>query len=137
MNPAPMPAATALYAGLIALLLLVLAARVSALRRRHGVGLGDGGQRDLHRAIRVHGNAVEWAIIGVLLLLVAELNRASPWLLHGAGVALVAGRVLHAVGLSGSPGYSFGRFAGSAVSWVAVGVLAVWNVWAFARLVLR
>jgi uncharacterized membrane protein YecN with MAPEG domain len=133
MNPAPMPYVTALYAGLSGVLLLVLGARVSQLRRRFGVGIGDGGNPALARAIRVHGNAVEWLLPALLLLLVAELNRAAPLLLHAAGAAIVVGRVLHAAGLSGATGYSFGRFAGSGISWLAVLALALWNLWAFLR----
>lgn len=131
-----MPAATALYAGLIGLLLIVLAALVSRMRRRHQVGLGDGGNKELHRAIRAHGNAVEWAVPALLLLLVAELNRASPLIVHACGMAIVIGRVLHAVGLSRRGGPSFGRMAGSLLSWGAVVALAIWNLWAFARLAL-
>jgi uncharacterized membrane protein YecN with MAPEG domain len=123
-----MPFATALYAGLIGLLLLVLAAMVSRLRRKHGIGLGDGDNRDLRRAIRAHGNAVEWGVLSILLLLVTELIRAPATLVHGAGIAIVAGRLLHAFGLSTSAGYSFGRFTGSALSWGAVAVLAVYLV---------
>jgi uncharacterized membrane protein YecN with MAPEG domain len=136
MNPAPMPAITALYAGLAGVLLVVLAALVSLKRRRHGIGLGDGDNRELQRAIRAHGNAVEWLVPAVLLLLVADLNRAGPVLLHLCGLAIVVGRVLHAIGLSRSGGPSFGRMMGSALSWGAVAVLAVWNVWAFVRLLL-
>jgi hypothetical protein len=131
-----MPAIAALYAGLIGVLLLVLAALVSRLRRARRVSLGDGGDRELARAIRVHGNAVEWAVPGVLLLLVAELNRASPLLLHLCGIALVVGRVLHAIGLTRTAGVSFGRFFGSAASWTALLVLSLWSVWAFARTLL-
>ena len=131
-----MPAIAALYAGLIGILLIALAAGVSRLRRRHKVGLGDGGNRDLQRAIRVHGNAVEWAVPALLLLLVAELNRAPPLLLHACGIAIVLGRVLHAFGLSRSGGVSFGRFVGTGLSWGALAVLSVWSVWAFLRLAL-
>jgi uncharacterized membrane protein YecN with MAPEG domain len=131
-----MPAIAALYAGLIGVLLLVLAALVSRLRRARRVSLGDGGDRDLARAIRVHGNAVEWAVPGVLLLLVAELNRASPLLLHLCGIALVVGRVLHAIGLTRTAGVSFGRFVGSAASWTALLVLSLWSLWAFGRTLL-
>jgi uncharacterized membrane protein YecN with MAPEG domain len=62
MNPAPMPAIAALYAGLIALMLLVLAIPVSRLRHSLKVGLGDGGDARLARAIRAHANTVEWAL---------------------------------------------------------------------------
>ena len=100
MNPAPMPAIAAFYAGLTGLLLIVLALRVSLLRMRLKVGLGDGGDETLRRAIRVHANAVEWALPILLLLALAELNRAPPLLLHACGIALLIGRVTHALGVS-------------------------------------
>src|SRR5512145_12582 len=128
MSPAPMPHVTALYAGLIGVLLLVLGALVSRKRRAFKVGIGDAGNQELQRSIRVHGNAIEWALPGILLLLVAELNRAHPLMLHFAGFAIVVGRVLHAAGLARYAGVSFGRFVGSALSWTALAVLAVWCV---------
>ncbi len=137
MNPAPMPVVAALYGGIIGLLLIALALPVSKLRGELRTGLGDGGDKRLARAIRVHANAVEWALPAILLLLIAELNRAPGLLLHGCGIALVAGRVLHAVGLSRSGGTSFGRFAGTALTWAALAVLALFDLWAFARLGLR
>ena len=133
MMPPPMPAITALYAAIVAALLLVFALRVSLFRRSLGVGIGDGGHDALARAIRVHANAVEWALPVLFLLLVAELNRASPLLLHAAGIALVVARVLHGFGLSRHSGVSPGRFAGIAVTWVVLIVLAAWDLWAFVR----
>ena len=136
MSPAPMPVIAALYAGLVGLLLFVLAARISGLRGKLEVWIGDGGDRELQRAIRAHGNAVEWAVPAIVLLLIANLTRAPDLFLHLCGVAIVIGRLLHAIGLSRAGGYSFERLFGSVLSWGAVLVLAVWNVWAFARLLL-
>jgi len=135
MNPAPMPAIAALYGGLIGILLVFLAIPISRLRGELKVGLGDGGDTRLARAIRAHANTVEWALPTLVLLLIAELNRASPWLQHACGIALVVGRVLHAAGLSRSSGASFGRFAGTALTWGALLLLAAWDLWAFGRLV--
>jgi uncharacterized membrane protein YecN with MAPEG domain len=136
MSPAPMPFVAALYAGLVALLLVVLGANVSLKRRALKIGIGHAGNPQLERAVRVHANAIEWALPALLLLLIAELNRAHPLLLHLAGLAIFVGRVLHAFGLSRHGGVSFGRFYGSALSWTALLVLALWCVWAFARVLL-
>jgi hypothetical protein len=128
-----MPAITALYAALIALLLLVLGMRISRFRRRTQIGIGGGGDPAFERAIRAHGNAVEWSLPLLLLLLVAELNRAAPLLLHLCGIVLIAARVLHAFGLSRATGYSFGRVTGIGMTWLVLVVLAVWDLQAFLR----
>ncbi len=48
----------------------------------------------------------------ILLLLIADLTRAPALFLHLCGLAIVIGRVLHAIGLSLAGGYSFGRLYG-------------------------
>ncbi len=93
---------TGLYTALLALLLLGLAIRVVVLRWRTKTGIGDGGDRVLARAIRAHGNAIEYVPIALVLLLAAELGGAGPTLLHGCGIGLVAARIVHASGLSRS-----------------------------------
>ncbi|HEX4522875.1 MAG TPA: MAPEG family protein [Casimicrobiaceae bacterium] len=133
MNPAPMPLISALYTGVYALLLLALAFQVSRRRLRTRIGLGAGGDAQLERAIRVHANAVEWGLPVLLLLLIAEENRASPLLLHVCGIVLILARVVHAAALSRVSGSSVGRSTGIALTWAVLVVLAVWNVVAFLR----
>lgn len=91
---------TALYAGLLAPLFILLAIRVIALRRKHQVGIGDGGHKDLLRAMRVHANFAEYVPITLLLLALAESLQTSSWLLHISGIAFVVARALHAYGVS-------------------------------------
>jgi uncharacterized membrane protein YecN with MAPEG domain len=119
-------AITGLYSGLVALLVVGLGVRVALMRMRHRVGLGDGGVAELARAIRAHGNLVEYAPLALLLLLIAELSAAAPpAALHAAGIAVVAGRVLHAFGLSRNPNRSAGRMLGSLLTWLAIVGLAL------------
>jgi uncharacterized protein len=127
---------TALYAGLCAVLLLIFASLISRQRMSFKVGLGDGGQPALIRAVRVHGNAVEWMLPMLLLLLIAELNHANHLFLHACGIIFVAARIAHAVGLSRSSGETAGRMAGTAASWLVIGILAVWDIVDFVRTVL-
>jgi uncharacterized protein len=124
-----MPKITLLFASLHVLLMLVLVARIS--RHRHGqrIGLGDGGDALLSRKIRVHGNFTEHAPLALLLLALLELSGLpAPWL-WGFGSALLLGRVLHAIGLSRSGGESPGRLWGTALTWVALLVMALAGVW--------
>jgi len=124
---------TALYAGVLALLLVVLALRVVRLRWKFRVGLGDGGEKAMIRAIRIHGNATEHVPIALLLLLVAELNQTGPTLLHACGAVLVVARVLHALGLGKSAGASWQRAAGTIGTVGVIVVLAAVDVAAFLR----
>jgi len=127
---------TALYAGLYALLLLLLAAAVSRQRRSLKVGLGHGDHPPLERAIRAHGNSVEWGLPMLLLLLVAELDHTSRTILHICGILFIVARLIYAVGLSRDAGASRGRLIGSALSWTVVAVLAILNIVDFLRTVL-
>ena len=103
---------TGIYAALAALLIIVLSFRVISRRFSKKVGIGDGGDPELARCIRVHANAIENLPFGLLLLLLVEWNQTLPMLVHGFGIALIVGRVLHAFGLSRSSGTSPGRLIG-------------------------
>lgn len=123
------PTITALYAGLLGILYMVLCWQVVVQRRRAKVGLGVGGDTALERAVRVHGNFAEYAPLFVVLLLVAELNGGAAVPLHVLGVVFVLARIGHALGLGRSSGVSKGRFYGTLATWIALLVLAVLNIW--------
>jgi len=91
---------TALYAGLLAPLFVLLSMRVIALRRRDRVALGDGGSAGLARRIRVQANFVEYVPLALLLIALAEAMTAPAALLHLMGLALLFGRMSHAWGVS-------------------------------------
>jgi len=114
------------YAGLLGLLLVALSAQVVLARRRYRVGLGAGSEEGLQQAIRVQANFVEYVPFAVILLVLAELTGLPLPALHGAGMLLVASRVLHAIGLTLSPGRSFGRFYGTAGTWLMIVALSLW-----------
>lgn len=117
---------TSFYAALGALLVVALAIQVVRQRRRARVGIGDGGDPALARAIRAHANTVEYLPLALVLLLVAELGGAPSALLHGFGATLVVGRIVYALGLLRTAGTSFGRFAGTLSTWLVVVGLAGW-----------
>jgi uncharacterized protein len=103
---------TAIYAALLGLMLLVLKFRVIGARRRLKVDVLDGGERDVVRRMRVHGNFAEHVPIALILMAIVELNGAEAWNIHALGVVLIVARILHAHGLESIPGKSFGRAAG-------------------------
>ena len=122
MPPAP---ATALYAAILALVFVALSARVIVRRRAARVSIGMGGDAGLERRARVHANFAEYVPLALVLLLLAELSRSPAWLLHLAGIALVLGRVAHAVGLSRRPEDFRLRVAGMVATLTTILVLAL------------
>ena len=92
-----------LYAGLIALLFLGLSFRVVQGRYAHKVSIGDGANDDMVKRMRVQANCAEYAPIGVILLVLAELQGLPVWSIHIAGSVLLGGRMLHAYGLGSTP----------------------------------
>ena len=124
-----MPKITLLFASLHVLLMLVLLAPIPRYRSSRKVGLGDGGDKLLARRIRVHGNFVEHAPFALLVLALLELSGLPPAATWGFGGALLLGRVLHALGLSRGGGYSFGRFWGTALTWLVFLLMALAGLW--------
>jgi uncharacterized membrane protein YecN with MAPEG domain len=123
---------TLLYAGLCALLVLVLATRVAAWRFTHKIGLGDGGDRELLKRVRAHGNAVEYLPLCLILLGGMELNGYPNSLIHGFGIALVLSRLAHAWGVSRNSGTSAGRIGGMVVTWGLMLVMAGFAIGGYA-----
>ena len=112
---------TALYSGSLALWFLVLSARVVA-RRRAGIFLGDGGDAGMLRLVRGHANFAEYVPLALIMLAVLELAGTSIYILHGLGLALLAGRLLHGYALSFTQRFGFGRFWGTVLTY---GVLII------------
>jgi uncharacterized membrane protein YecN with MAPEG domain len=114
----------AIYAGANILILLLLAILVIAGRRKHNIVLGDGGNQDFSRAVRAHANAAEYIPAGLVgLLILALMDPATPlWLLHGAGISLTLGRVLHGAGLHSGP-LNAGRRLGMLLTFVAYALI--------------
>jgi uncharacterized protein len=93
------PTITGLYAVPLVVLMIGLSTHVTILRASTGISLMDGGNPQLAERIRRHGNFIENVPSVLLLMLIAELMGSSGLWLHPAGAFLLAGRVLHALGI--------------------------------------
>ena len=131
-----MPTVTLLFAALHVLMLLALLVPISRHRHRHRISMGDGGDPALQRKIRVHANFIEYVPLALLMLALLELGGLWQPLLWLFGGALLLARVMHAVGFSGRPGYSFGRFWGTAITWGVLLTMALAGLWLSVRLLL-
>ena len=124
---------TMLYAGLCAILVVLLGLRVVQFRFRHKIGIGDGGNPDLMRRVRAHANAIENLPLALLLLGGMELNGFPGPLVHAFGATLFVSRAAHAWGLSHRAGLSRGRFLGTLFTWLLMLAMALFAIAGFVQ----
>ncbi|MBW0156530.1 MAPEG family protein [Sedimentimonas flavescens] len=115
---------TPLYALPLTALFIVLSARVINYRKAQRISLGDGDDPELRGRVRAHGNCAEFAPMGLVLLLMAELAQAPAPALHFAGTALLTGRVLHAWAI-GWRGPFAARVAGMVLTFLSLAAAAL------------
>lgn len=127
---------SALHAALIYFVVLIaifLGLTLGVVRQRRGkqIGIGDGGDKQLMRWIRVQGNFVESATLGIPALFAVVLAGAGLWAVHVVALLFIIGRLAHAQGLSQSIGASVGRATGMLLTWsalVVAGGVILWKV---------
>ncbi len=109
-----LPAITATYLAVLALLYAALGLRVASLRRRKRAVFGDGDNAELRAAIRGHANFAEYVPIIVLMVAMLEASGSSALIIHLLMGALLLSRVLHPIGMHASPRtlqFNLGRVA--------------------------
>ena len=116
---------TGIYAALLAFMHVFLTFRVISVRRSENISVGDGGNEELLRRMRMHGNFVETVLVFVLLLLLAELSGSPLWALHGLGILMIAGRLMHFIGFKSAQSPGLYRVLGMVTSINAILFAAV------------
>jgi len=111
---------TPVYAGILALMYVVLSLRVISLRRAEKIGIGDGGHAELIRRQRVHGNFAEYVPLVLVLMTLAELQEVPDAVVHLIGGLLLSGRLLHAWALGQEPGHLKARVLGMILTFAAL-----------------
>ena len=94
---------TSIIASVLTVIFVRLSFAVIRLRRKNKVGLGNGGNEELERAIRAQGNFAEYVPFGIMLIACLEINGAPWWLVAVPGITLIAGRLIHARGINMPP----------------------------------
>ena len=113
---------TAIYAGLLGLIFLVLTVSVVLRRGAVRATIGTGGDILLERCIRAHGNFIEFVPLVLILMILLELQNVSLWIVHLVGVCLVIGRVIHAANISRENEVLAGRIVAMLLTLTALGV---------------
>lgn len=108
---------TALYAGVNVIFTAFLGIMVVRKRWTTRTSVGDGGQKDMTKALRAHGNNVENVPLGLLVIGLLEGLAAPIILIHLLGICLTLGRLAHARGLYQTLGPSKMRIIGMILTW--------------------
>ena len=130
---------TAFYTALLGLFNLGLTCYVILGRWKYGVSLGDGGQKELNRRIRAHGNFIETVPMSLLLLFCTEYTlrlstfgqREQLWI-HGIALALLFGRTLHFYGFRQKRSVNRYRQVGMGLTLLINGGLVCWLLYVLA-----
>jgi uncharacterized protein len=114
-------AALALYAGLNAILLVVLAINTGARRgAQKAFDPGAVGDAALTRAIRAHANFIENAPIALIMLAALALTNTAALPIHILGATFTFARVSHALGMMQPKHPNLLRFVGNVLSWLVL-----------------
>lgn len=122
MSNFPIPI-TAIFTGLLALMLVGLSVRVVVLRAKTKILFLDGGDASLTRAIRVQGNFTEYVPMALAVIGIVEWLGVKPWGVYALAISLLAARIVHAWGLYS--GVFPGRVIGATVTWIVIAVGAL------------
>jgi uncharacterized membrane protein YecN with MAPEG domain len=127
---------TSIIASVLTIIFIKLSFAVIGLRRKNKVGLGSGGHADLERAIRAQGNFAEYVPFGIILIACLELNGAPWWLVALPGIALIIGRLIHAVGINEPPPDFSKRVLGMKFTfYTLIGLVAINLLWTLYKLI--
>jgi uncharacterized membrane protein YecN with MAPEG domain len=84
-------------------------------------------------AARVHANFAEYVPISLLLIYFLEIYTSSYWWIHVLCIALLAGRIVHAYGVSQpEENYNFRRI-GMGLTGIVIVVASMWLLFAYFR----
>ena len=120
-----------LLTSIIAIWLLILSARVIALR---GVSFlkffsfNNFGEEALQRAVRAQGNLIEYAPIFLILLFIAEYNGAHPHMLYTITTLFMIARLMHGVAFGFMKYSPFLRVGGTLLTFLCILILSISNI---------
>ena len=121
------PQVTVLYAGLLGLVAVVLAALAGSKRGAAQVSVGDGGDADLLLAMRRQANFVEGVPLLLILYALLEMNGVGDTAMHVLGATLVVARIAHAMGLKAEM-QNVLRLIGAAGTALLTVVSSIWAI---------
>ena len=125
------PLITALYAGILGLIMIGIVVAVGRVRAATDVSIGDGGNVDVIVAMRRHANFVEFVPLILILIGLLEMNGVANGAIHGLGAGLVVARLCHAYGYRGDDSMRAFRAIGAIGSTLILAVASGWAIAVF------
>lgn len=122
---------TALYAGIMGLILFALDFHVGGMRGRKKISVYDAGDREMAIAVRRQGNFIEHVPLALILIGVLELSGASALGLHLLGGGLTIARIAHPFGLDYEVPNKPARLVGAGLTGLVTVVASIWAIWTF------
>lgn len=122
---------TTLYAGILGLLYIALSFYVIKGRFKHEVALGDNGNQDMIKRVRAHANFIEYVPFALLLIILAEFEGTSEYLIHGLCATLLIARLGHVYGLMTKDGTSIGRAGGTILTFLVIIIAGITCIQSF------
>jgi len=121
---------TLTFTTILAIFMIILAVRVLDLRGSPVTKSFHKPNReidpnDLERAIRGHGNLIEYAPLFLILMLTLELSDASVTLLYIAGIIFSLGRLMHGIAFSFMKKNVFLRIGGMSLTFIGFFILII------------
>ncbi len=127
---------TSIIAASLAVIMFALTSMVSIGRINLGKAEGnsakypihDGNNENLKRRISAFSNFTEYAPMCLVMIALIEINGATSTLIWSLGLAFVAGRILHVIGMLTNPHFPLPRIIGMFATYAALLVPAAWLV---------
>lgn len=104
-----------------------LGTRISRLRFRHKVSVGDGGNETISCRMRAQANFVEYTPLFLILLALVELSQGSKTWLWGVAILFILGRLAHPFGMD-RPAPNMLRVVGIVITWAVLIGLALYAI---------
>ena len=120
-----------LLTSIIAIWILILSARVIALRGGSFLkflSFNNFGEEALQRAVRAQGNLIEYAPIFLILLFIAEYNGTHPHMLYMTATLFMIARLMHGVAFGFMKYSPFLRVSGTLLTFLCILILSISNI---------
>ncbi len=120
---------TAFFFCIFSVLYIGLSLYVVRTRRKNRIPLGDGNHPPLIKAMSTHSNFSQYIPLGLLGILMGELQGIPSSILFGVGFSLLLGRMFHGIGIMiAKTGPNKPRVLGMILTFIPLLTLAVANI---------